>query len=122
MGQRDRHFDGGAGEKHDFDVTLTLTPAAPDECIESRQPEKAGQTLSHLSFKSESEYLCGFPAVFCGTTPLVPSCPARPVAHADPVPKKGSIQVILDVHDCAKVSDSPESWKAGGRFVSMEGL
>lgn len=83
MGQRDRGFDGREGAKHDFNAITTLTPAAPDECIESRQPEKAGQTLSHLSFKSESEYLCGFPADFNGTAPLVPSCPACPVAPDD---------------------------------------
>lgn len=83
MGQRDRHFDGGEGEKHNCDGINTLTPAAPDECIESRQPEKAGHTLSHLSFKSESEYLCGFPADFNGTAPPVPGCPVCPVTPDD---------------------------------------
>jgi hypothetical protein len=82
-GQRDRHFDGGAVANHDFDVINTLTPAAPDECIESRKVEKLGHTLSHLSLTRESEYLCGFQAVFCGTAPLVPSCPACPITTSD---------------------------------------
>lgn len=82
-GQVDRNFDVGAGAKHDFEVITTLTPATPDECIEARQPEKAGQTLSNLSFKSEGEYLCGFPAYFRWTAPLVQGCPACPVALAD---------------------------------------
>jgi hypothetical protein len=56
----------------------------------------------------------------CQVTNNILGLGVTPFDPTDPVPKKGSIQAILSVHDCAKVSDSPASWKAVGCLVSME--
>ena len=81
--KRDTIFDGGARDEMQIAHETPRFPRAPLSQLETPQPEKGTNTLSHLSHKKESEYPCGFPGDFDGTSPRVPSCPACPITADD---------------------------------------
>lgn len=57
----------------------THRPRAPFGKGKESRPEKQGNPLSLLSLIKESEYPCGLPQDFCGTSGLSQPCPVCPL-------------------------------------------
>lgn len=78
-GQTGQGFLSGGVDAHSNLHEIHPAPRAPFGKENKSRPEKQKHPLSHLSLIHESEYPCGVPPDFCGTSALSQPCPACPV-------------------------------------------
>lgn len=92
-GQTGHGFLVGASDTHLFPGE-THHPRAPFGKRKESRPEKQGNPLSLLSFINESEYPCGFPPDFTGTSGVsqpCPACPAKNLAELEAMVERAAI-------------------------------